>query len=89
LALIVRARFQSRWAASFSAASLAPAKFGIRPSAPGKRETPSRSIAFQTSARTSSLVRTMRKISRPAADKTEADAKLQGRALAEPNLTSA
>ena len=30
-------------------AALAPAKFGIRPSAPGKRDTPSRSIAFQTS----------------------------------------
>ena len=31
-----------------AAASLAPAKLGIRPSAPGNRETPSRSIAFQT-----------------------------------------
>ena len=30
----------------------------MRPSAPGKRETPSRSIAFQTSLRTSSLERT-------------------------------
>ena len=58
LALIVRARFQSRWPASFSAASLAPAKFGIRPSAPGKRETFSRSIASQTSLRTSSFERT-------------------------------
>ena len=57
LALITRARFQSRWPASFSAASLAPAKLGIRPSAPGKRETPSRSIAFQTSLRTSSFER--------------------------------
>ena len=38
---------QACWA-SFSAASLAPAKFGIRPSAPGNRETPSRSIARQT-----------------------------------------
>ena len=63
LALITRARFQSRWPASFSAASLAPAKFGIRPSAPGKRETPSRSIAFQTSLRTSSFERTRRNIS--------------------------
>ena len=43
--------------ASRSAAPLAPAKFGIRPSAPGKRDTPSRSIARQTSARTSSLER--------------------------------
>src|SRR3954452_16250534 len=40
-----------------SAAALAPAKLGIRPSAPGKRETPSRSIARQISCRTSSLVR--------------------------------
>ena len=62
-ALITRARFQSRWPASFSAASLAPAKLGIRPSAPGKRETPSRSIAFQTSLRTSSLERIARNIS--------------------------
>ena len=40
-----------------AAASLAPAKLGIRPSAPGKRETPSRSIAFQTARRTWSLER--------------------------------
>ena len=58
LALIVRARFQSRWLESFSAARRAPAKLGIRPSAPGNREIPSRSIAFQTSLRTSSLERT-------------------------------
>ena len=57
LTLITRARFHRRCAASFSAASLAPAKLGMRPSAPGKRETPSRSIAFQTSRRTWSLVR--------------------------------
>ncbi len=57
LALTTWARFQVRWAASFSAASFAPAKFGIRPSAPGNRETPSRSIAFQTSRLTWSLVR--------------------------------
>ena len=62
-ALIVRARFQRRLPASFSAASFAPAKLGIRPSAPGKRETPSRSIAFQTSLRISSLETTERKIS--------------------------
>ena len=52
LALITRARFHSRWPASFCAASLAPAKFGMRPSAPGNRETPSRSMAFQTALRT-------------------------------------
>ncbi len=57
LALITRARFHSRWLASFSAASFAPAKFGMRPSAPGNRDTPSRSIAFQISLRTSSLER--------------------------------
>ena len=57
LALIVRARFQSRWPESFSAARCAPAKLGIRPSAPGNRDIPSRSIAFQTSLRTSSLER--------------------------------
>ena len=56
-ALITRARFQVRCPASRSAASLAPAKFGIRPSAPGKRETPSRSIAFQTARLTWSLER--------------------------------
>ena len=56
-ALITRARFQVRCPASFSAASLAPAKLGIRPSAPGKRETPSRSIAFQTARLTWSLDR--------------------------------
>src|SRR3954471_20048209 len=65
-ALITRARFQSRCPASFSAASLAPAKLGIRPSAPGKRETPSRSIAFQTPLRTSSFDRTARNIPTPA-----------------------
>ena len=47
-ALITWARFQIRCPASRSAASLAPASSRIRPSAPGKRETPSRSIAFQT-----------------------------------------
>src|SRR5205814_10225256 len=55
------ADFQSRWAASFWAASLAPAKLGIRPSAPGKRETPSRSMARQTARRTWSLERIPRK----------------------------
>src|SRR5215208_4829634 len=58
LALIVRALRHSRWLDSFSAARRAPAKFGIRPSAPGNREMPSRSIACQTSLRTSSLERT-------------------------------
>src|SRR3954454_7716991 len=62
LALIVRARRQRRWLESFSAASLAPAKLGIRPSAPGNRETPSRSIAFQIAFRTWSLERTERNI---------------------------
>ena len=57
LALTTCARFQVRCAASFSAASLAPAKLGIRPSAPGNRETPSRSIAFQIARRTWSLER--------------------------------
>src|SRR4051812_45131928 len=62
LTLTTWARFQSRCPASFSAASFAPAKFGILPSAPGKRETPSRSIAFQTPFRTSSFDRTARNI---------------------------
>ncbi len=57
-AFTTRARFQARCEARRSAASFAPAKFGMRPSAPGKRETPSRSIARQTAVRTWSLVRT-------------------------------
>ena len=57
LALITCARFQARERRGVSAASFAPAKFGIRPSAPGKRETPSRSIAFHTARRTWSFER--------------------------------
>ena len=57
LALTVVAASQAGCRASRSAAALAPAKFGIRPSAPGKRATPSRSMARQTSSRTSSLER--------------------------------
>ena len=56
-ALITRARFQVRCPASFGGRRLAPAKLGILPSAPGKRETPSRSIAFQTARLTWSLER--------------------------------
>src|SRR5680860_999630 len=57
LALIVSASTQAGCLASRSAAALAPAKLGIRPSAPGKRDTPSRSIDRHMSRRTSSLVR--------------------------------
>src|SRR5215210_5971327 len=56
------ARLQRRWPASLWEASFAPAKFGIRPSAPGKRETPSRSIARHTARRTWSLERIGRNI---------------------------
>ena len=56
-ALSVCAPVQAGWRASRSAAPFAPAKLGMRPSAPGKRDTPSRSIARQTSARTSSFER--------------------------------
>ena len=61
-ALIVSAFFQDGWRARRSAAALAPAKLGIRPSAPGKRDTPSRSIDRQTSWRTWSFVRIGRSI---------------------------
>src|SRR3954453_2379594 len=60
LALITSALSQPEWRGSLSAAPLAPAKLGIRPSAPGKRETPSLSMDRQTSFLTSSLERTWR-----------------------------
>src|SRR4051794_40268473 len=60
LALITSALVQAGCLASRSAAAFAPAKFGIRPSAPGKRDTPSRSMARQTSRLTSSFVRMSR-----------------------------
>ena len=57
LTLITRARFQTRWPASFSAASLAPAKFGIRPLGAGESARRPRGPSPSRRPRTWSLVR--------------------------------
>jgi hypothetical protein len=54
---MVSAFCQAECRPSRSAAPLAPAKLGMRPSAPGNRATPSRSIARHTSRLTSSFER--------------------------------
>ena len=53
----LRASSTRRAARAARPRAFAPAKFGILPSAPGKRDTPSRSIARHTSPLTSSLDR--------------------------------